>query len=211
MSRTLFAVATAVMLVAALPSFAVEHGPENQTARQLMAGAAGGGGITLAVGATAPAATVPNEKFATGEAVMVTPDEVVLHTANGMRKFAVSAQTDETTVPTQGERVTVGYVPEHGTVQILAARSTATDRAPMRVAEVTAPAMRRPAQKTMSTAKPVDPAPATPVAPAAAPAVATNTHRVTRLPKTASDRPLILFAGLLAVAAAGTLHLALRA
>ena len=212
MNRTFFAVVFTAVLVAALPSFALEYGPESQTAGQSRAAASGGGVALTVVGPAAPLATVPNEEFATGQVVMTTPSEVVLHTAKGMREFAVSPQTDEALVPVEGATVAVGYVPEHGTVQIIASRSVATNQAPMRVAEATtAPAVEPPTQNAMNTAEPAEPTPATVAAPAASPAAAKVSHRITRLPKTASDRPLILLAGLLAVAAAGTLRLALRA
>ncbi len=220
MSRTFFAVVTAAVLITALPSLAVEqHGPETQTAGQVMAGASGGGGIALAVGATAPVATVPNEKFVTGQVVLSTPSEVALHTATGMREFAISSGTEETLAPVEGEAVTVGYVPEKGTVAIGTAQAATTGQAPTRMAEATAPAAASPDQSAMNTAEPAEsnaaeaaePAESTPAAPVASPAVAKDSHRRARLPKTASDQPLILLTGLLAVAAAGTLRLARHA
>ncbi len=218
MSRTFIAVVTAAVLVTAVPSFAVEHAPENQAASQTMAGASGGGGMALAVGATALTPTVPNERFVTGQVVLSTPSEVALHTATGMREFAISSGTDERLVPVEGETVTVGYVPEKGTVVIGEARPM-TNQAPARVAEATAPAINSPDQNAMNTAEPTEstpaaaaePAESTPATPAASPAVAKNTHRRARLPKTASDQPLILLTGLLAVAGAGTLRLARHA
>lgn len=220
MSRTFFAVVTAAVLVTAMPALAIEqHGPENQTASQPVAGAVGGGGMALTVGATAPVATVPNERFVTGQVVLSTPSEVALHTATRLREFAISSGTDETLAPVEGETVTVGYVPEKGTVVIGTAQTATTSQGPVRVAEATAPAIERPVQNAMNAAGPAEstpsaaaePAESTPATPAASPAAAKVVHRMTRLPKTASDRPLILLAGLLAVAAAGTLRLALRA
>jgi hypothetical protein len=211
MRRTFFAVVTAVVLVTAVPAFAVDHSPNYQTAGQAVANATSGGAVLAVFGSAAQPATVPNEMFATGEVVMVTPGEVVLHTAKGMQKFAISQQTDESTVPVEGQMVTVGYVPERGAVQILASQPMSA-QAPTRVADATtAPAAEPPSQNTMTAAEPDEPTAAAASAPAVAPAMMTGTHRMTRLPKTASNRPLILVAGLLAVAAAGTLRLALRA
>lgn len=219
MNRTFIVVVTAAVLATALPSYARDHGPQTQTASQVMAGASGGGGIALAVGATAPVATVPNEKFVTGQVVLSTPSEIALHTATGMREFAISSGTEEALAPVEGETVTVGYVPEKGTVVIGTAEAATTGQAPTRMAEAAAPAAASPDQNAMTTAEPAEstpadvaePAESTPATPAASPAVANDTHRRARLPKTASDQPLILLAGLLAVAGAGTLRLARHA
>ena len=143
---------------------------------------------------------------------MTTPSEVVLHTAQGMRDFAISQQTDETVVPVEGQWVTVGY-PQAGAVQVAEAQpAAATDRTPTRVTEAAVPpATESPAPHAMTDTAPAESTPAVAAAPAVVPAMAGDAHRRTRLPKTASDRPLVLVAGLLAVAAAGTIRLALHA
>ena len=213
MSRTFFAVVAAAALATALPSFALDNGPEYQSASGPRVAAAGGGVALAVLEPAAQPAPLPNERFASGRVVMTTPSEVVLHTAQGMRDFAISQQTDETVVPVEGQWVTVGYVPQTGVVQVAEAQpAAATDRTATRVAEAAVPpATESPAPHAMSDTEPAESTPAVAAAPAVVPAVAREAHRRTRLPKTASDRPLVLVAGLLAVAAAGTIRLALRA
>lgn len=213
MNRTFVAVVFTAVLVAALPSFAIEHGPEYQSASGPQAAAAGGGVALAVLEPAAQTASLPNEQFATGRVVMTTPSEVVLHTAQGMRGFALSEQTDETVVPVEGQWVTVGYVPQAGVVQVAAAQpAVATDQTPTRVAEAAVPpATESSAPNAMGDTEPARTTPAVAAAPAVVPAMARDAHRRTRLPKTASDRPLILLAGLLAVAAAGTVRIALHA
>ena len=207
MNRTLVAVVAAAALAAALPSFAIDHDPEVQTANQPRTAATSGGGVAVAFsqGEGQPA-TVPHEQFATGRVVMTTPSEVVVHTAKGMREFAVTQQTDETTLPFHGERVTVGYVPKRGTVQVAAAGPLTKPRPVPRV--VVAQAAPAPAQAwhAESAAEAAKPAAAAAVEPAAVPAK--PAHPAARLPKTASNRPLLLLSGLLGVVAAGSLRLA---
>ncbi len=213
MSRTFVAAVIAAASVTAVGSFAANYGPENQTTGTSRVSAAGGGVALTVLEPAAQPAPLAGERFATGRVVLTTPSEVVLHTAKGMRDFAVSPQTEETAVPVEGERVTVGYVPEAGSVQFAAVEpAPAASEAPARVAEVMpAPAAGSQEQDAMSAGTHADSTPATTTAPAVSTAVAKDTHRMTRLPKTASDRPLILLAGVLAVAAAGTLRVALRA
>ena len=207
MNRTLVAVLAAAALVAALPSFAIEHDPEVQTANQPRTAPTSGGGVAVAFfQAEGQPATVPHEQFATGRVVMTTPSEVALHTKQGIREFAIASSTDETTRPYQGERVTVGYVPAKGSVQVAAATPmTAIQPVKREVVAQAAPAPEK-AWHAESAATPAKPAAAAAAEPAAVPA--TPAHPVARLPKTASDRPLLLLSGLLGVVAAGSLRLA---
>lgn len=213
MNRTSIAVATVAVLATALPSFAADHSPEYQVASGPQT-VASSGGAAVSIATTAQLKTLPGEQFVTGDVVLVTPDEVVLHTAKGMQKFAVTGQTDETSTPYQGERITVGYIPERGAVQVLASRPQATNQNSTRVAEATMPpANENKAGNTWGAAKPAKAEPAPAPMPAVQPAVAksASAHPRARLPKTASERPLILVIGLFAVAGAGTLRLALHA
>ncbi len=207
MNRTLVAVVAAAAFAAALPSFAIDHDPEVQTANQPRTAPTSGGGVAVAFfqGEGQPA-TVPHEQFATGRVVMTTPSEVALHTKQGIREFAIASSTDETTRPYQGERVTVGYVPVKGSVQVAAATPMTATRPVKR--EVVAQAAPAPAQAwhADSPAEPAKPAAAAAAEPAAVPAK--PAHPAARLPKTASNRPLLLLAGLLGVVAAGSLRLA---
>ncbi|HQT94960.1 MAG: hypothetical protein B7Z61_10615 [Acidobacteria bacterium 37-71-11] len=212
MNRTFVAVVVAAALATALPSFAIDHDPETQSASQPRAIASSGGGVAVAVfGTGTQPATVQHEKFATGQVVMTTPDEVVLHTAKGIRDFALAQNTNEAAVPFQGERVTVGYVPERGTVQMASVQpAMATTQPAPAVAAEARPAPPKQAWHAASAAAPAQPAPAA-AEPAATPVEAKAARPMARLPKTASDQPLVLVVGLLAVSAAGTLRLARHA
>ena len=209
MNRTLVAVLAAAALVAALPSFAIEHDPEVQTANQPRTAPTSGGGVAVAfLQREGQPATVPGEQFATGRVVMTTPSEVALHTKQGIREFAIASSTDETTRPYQGERVTVGYVPAKGSVQVAAATPMkATQPVQRTVVAQTAPAAPAKAWHEASAA-PAKPAPAAAAEPAAMPAKTAAAPPARRLPKTASNQPLLLVTGLLGIVAAGTLRLA---
>jgi hypothetical protein len=209
MSRTLVAVVAAAALAAALPSFAIEHDPEVQAASQPRTAPTSGGGVAVAFfQAEGQPATVPHEQFATGRVVMTTPSEVALHTKQGIREFAIASSTDETTRPYQGERVTVGYVPAKGSVQVAAATPMTAPRPVKRAVVAQAAPAQAPAQAwhAENATEPAKPATATTAEPAAV--TAKPARPAARLPKTASDRPLLLLSGLLGLVAAGSLRLA---
>lgn len=216
MIRGLVAVVGAAALTVAVPSFAQRARMDRQDAGSSSAGATGGGPSEAPAPWSSQQGPAPKEVFVTGEVVMTTPSEVVLHTSTGMQKFALTPQLDEEFVPVEGETVTVGYVPAPGSVKATTVRkAAAANTAPKQVLEAIAPpSVQVPTQDTMTAGAPdggsttAEPSSSTP---AEASEPSGGQHHRTELPKTASHRPLILLVGLSALAAAGILRRALLA
>ncbi len=105
MNRTLFAVASAVTLVLGVSSFAGPPTDMREAPPSLAVTAAG-----AALPAAMPQGTVPtNEKAVSGEVVMWTPNQLILHTAKGVERFQITPQTAMLAGAAEGDRVTVFY------------------------------------------------------------------------------------------------------
>lgn len=215
MNRTFVAVLLAAGLLAAAPSLASDTRTDLRGAEPATSSVSGGGGVgTLVTPEQAQAAVTGDEQQVTGEVVMVTPSEITLHTASGMKRFELTRETQETLAPVEGETVTLYYVPAPGTARAsviheASAAPTGASNGVQQAAETSAaPAL------GMNTDHPEEAAiaaEATTPQPVSAPASMPETPtRVKRLPKTASETPLIGLAGLLALSGAAVLRLAVR-
>ncbi len=216
MIRT-FALAVAIAALAvAGPSWAGVRGPDQQQASSASS-PAGGGGPLLTQGAQT--GVTGDEQFVTGKVVMTTPTEIVLHTDQGMQRFALSTEMQNNGyMPAEGDTVTLGYVTAAGTSRVnkITRAAEETTAAPA-ASDQTQTASTSPAgdsQQTPPENKPdVSPAPAAMATSANEPEARSDDagKHAAQLPKTASNRPLILLIGVLALAAAAVVRFAARA
>jgi hypothetical protein len=217
MNRTLIAVFAVAAVLLTAPSFAAR---DNQVQQQSASS------IPTDVGGLAPAPIVPaqgavpaNEMSVTGQVMLSTPDELVLHTASGMQRFVVTPDTQMLAGAAEGDTVTVFYTTETNPAKATVVKTSANaSEGNVHTTKMAAgPAAGEPPTVTAmnATSEPTTDQPAAandeqntmnqPEKPA------TNSQRMgtkagitrtTRLPKTASDLPLIGVTGLLALAGA---------
>lgn len=182
------------------------------------------GGLPAAV-VTAPGAA-GDEQFVTGVVMMTTPSEITIHTDQGMQRFALGPQMQDAALPAQGETVTLGYVPAGGTARVETIRQASAQAPPEDAQPATSTGESAQASAGEQPSAPMGDQQQEPQQPptetSAAPATSSTmgndaamqqsrtAQHAARLPKTASDRPLIMLVGLLALAAAGVLRLAVR-
>jgi len=217
MVRT-FAVAVSVRVAAAAIVMAsASWAAEVQSNSGARSQSGGGGPIATVVTPVAKPEVAGNEAFVTGEVVMTTPSEIVIHTDKGMERFTVGPEMANAYVPVEGDTVTLGYVPAAGTVRRTTIKPAPTASTPVvpSVTEPTAPAggepTMAPATAPAQQAGPVSSPQPSGAGANAAPRPPESHPRAERLPKTASDRPLILLLGVAALMAAGALRIAARA
>ncbi len=226
-------VAVAVVAVALCFAGAALAGPvaplDREAGPNPDATGAGGQALTNIPASQMPAAS-GNEVFVTGKVVMATPAEIVIHTAGGMQRFTLGPETKSAYIPAEGDVVTIGYVPTEGAPTATTVTRAAAPAANPERPEVVATG---PSAGTAGPETPAENPPAQASVPAAPPTSSESTQGSTppssnetsqaesgsrpgpphlaTLPKTASDRPLILLIGLSALLAAGAIRLASRA
>jgi len=209
MYRTVMGVTLAIMAISAAPCLAAL---ERETASPSGAAQSGtGGGATLA--STAPLrAPNPDETVITGKVVMITPVQVVVATDTGLKRFAITKDTDLSPGVVEGSDVTL-YAKgapggtEASTVQ--AASNESSETSPTTAEAPTAPSSPSTDSGMEAQPQPIASTPAETTgtdnadgsAPPAAPAMKT-------LPKTASDLPLVGLIGLLSLGGAVALRVA---
>ncbi|HVN76529.1 MAG TPA: hypothetical protein VMT19_09445 [Thermoanaerobaculaceae bacterium] len=218
MIRTCAVVVAVAAFALAGPSFAGSNGTGPLT-RSASPATDGGGGPSSPVfpARGARGGDTADEQFVTGEVVMTTPSEVVVHTAQGMQKFELGPQAEGSYVPVEGDTVRIGYVPEAGSARVTTVQQAANAApAPATViAEQTTPTVGMPGEETDTGSAPQTP-PSTAAGTAdtgmQSEATAQQPRRHSaRLPNTASERPLLLLIGVLSLAAAAVVRLAIRA
>ncbi len=229
MFRTFAVVVAIAALAVAGPSLAAQKAPEQQQASGV-ADSGGGSGPAAPLVSSGTQPVSGDVQYVTGVVVMTTPTEIVLHTDKGMERFALSPQMQNSYVPVEGDTVTLGVVPgatgsvRVTTIQRAAAATTApatstNDNGTTSTGTGSQEAMTTgDSQQPPAATKPdTSPAQAEPVSATAgesttaAPATAQVQQHAARLPKTASNRPLILLIGVLALAGAGVMRFAARA
>jgi hypothetical protein len=126
MKRTLITVLSMVALALAVPSFATPA-PQMMEQGSSAPVVAVGGGPEMGL---PPQAAVPAHEMAvTGEVVMSSPEEVILHTASGIRRFEITPDTQMLAGAANGDVVTVLYQPARGFVKasVVTSAPNATD------------------------------------------------------------------------------------
>jgi hypothetical protein len=221
MNRTLIAVLSTVAMVLAVPSFAGKQQPLQPS--QAYSTETSGGGVPAP--AVVESGRVPaGEMVVNGEVMMSDPDELVVHTSSGIRRFRITRTTEMYAGAAEGDVVTVLYKPEAGSVTVVSVKRVGVSKdGPVQPAKMVKPpaqttyrrpmAMKdsKPAVMPKTNAKPAVMKMAQAQQPAAAPEPMKNTASTPsakRLPKTASDLPLIGLVGLLGLAGAVTLRVA---
>lgn len=156
-----------------------------------------------------PASLAAEERHVDGTVQFQTPDEIVLSTVDGVRHFAITAETQQPIDVAQGDDVELWYLPaENGKperVTRMGARSAMTAqhavKPPAETAPVQAAALSAPQHERARRAEPSAPPTTVAMAMPATPPSTTTATQPKRLPKTASDLPLI---GLLGIASLTT-------
>jgi len=121
-NRTPFVVLSVAALLLAAPSFAAPGEQHSQQDSTLPVAAAGGGPAPAAL----PTGEIPPDTQAvTGQVVMSTPSELVLHTSSGMQRFSFSADTQMLVPAAEGDTVTVFYKPAAGAGNAAVVKTTA--------------------------------------------------------------------------------------
>ncbi|HUK12111.1 MAG TPA: hypothetical protein VLW17_02325 [Thermoanaerobaculaceae bacterium] len=208
MYRDVMGVTLAIIAISAAPCLA---SLERETASPSGAMAVGtGGGATLASPAPLRAPN-PDETVVTGKVVMLTPVEVVVATASGLKRFAINKDTDVSPDVVEGSDVTLYAKGGEGAVQAATVQSASNEPSetnPTTAEAPTAPSspstdsgMEASQQPVASTPAETGTDSASGTAQPAAPAMKT-------LPKTASDLPLVGLIGLLSLGGAAALRLA---
>ncbi len=236
MKRALVTIFAAVAITFGVSSFAARG--NHLLDQQMDPNAGNSNAPATSAGGVVPAGemnTVPADaQSVTGEVVMATPSEITLRTSSGLQRFKLTPQTEQSSGYAEGEWVTVYYTPEQGTVKITTADATVQQQASPQPettastasgddpAQATQPSMNDSDQagdqaSSQAPPQPTEPAetqatsPSNEPAAAAAPATTTSaTTQTKKLPKTASDLPLLGLIGVLATAGGLTLRFALR-
>jgi hypothetical protein len=123
MKRTLIAVLSTVALALAAPSFAASTVQVMEQNSSSPTAAVGGGPLVelpQEVGIPAKGMTV------TGVVVMSSPDEIILRTTSGARRFEITPETQMLAGAADGDVVTVLYEPAYGSVRASIVGSAAT-------------------------------------------------------------------------------------
>ncbi|MFI5167001.1 MAG: hypothetical protein ACHQQS_10300 [Thermoanaerobaculales bacterium] len=218
MTRTAMGLMLAILLLAASPTLATQARQPVSEAR--LAGVSGGGPLTVG-SASSLRAPNPDETVVTGKVVMITPSEVVVATDTGLQRFAVTSDTDLSPTVVEGATVTLYYKSAPGTAQASVVQSASTATTPSEPipaeAQSSGTASSEPSAGVASAAQETNSAQETrPVEATATDANSTAEQSTApstlkRLPKTASELPLIGLVGLLALAGAAVLRFAFRA
>ncbi len=121
-NRTPFVVLAVVALMIAIPSDAAPGAQRSQEDSAMAVAATGGGSAPAAL----PTGEVPPDTQAvTGQVVMATPSELVLHTSAGIQRFSVNQDTQMLVPAAEGDTVTVFYRPAAGAGNATVVKTTA--------------------------------------------------------------------------------------
>jgi hypothetical protein len=118
MNRIFVAAVVTAIATVALPALASDHPPESQVTSQVS--------VAPSIGAPLPAVVargviLPKGEAVSGEVVMSTPAELVIHTTKGLQTFEITPQTQMLVGASEGEDVTITFRPAGGSVSGTAA------------------------------------------------------------------------------------------
>ncbi len=123
-NRTLIATLSVVALLVTVLAFGAPGDRLTQQDSTLPVAVAGGAPVSAAL---ATGEVPPDTQAVTGEVVLSTPSELVLHTSSGMQRFSITPETQMLVPAAEGDTVTVLYKPAVGAGNATVVKTTAAN------------------------------------------------------------------------------------